>query len=60
MWNLKNDRELTYKTETDLQTWLREQTYGYQRDGWRRGTDWEFGIEMYTLLYLKEITNKYL
>ena len=22
------------------------------------GTDWEFGIDMYTLLYLKYITNK--
>ena len=22
------------------------------------GIDWEFGIDMYTLLYLKEITNK--
>ena len=23
-----------------------------------RGIDWEFGIDMYTLLYLKQITNK--
>ena len=22
------------------------------------GTDWEFGIDTYTLLYLKQITNK--
>ena len=22
------------------------------------GIDWEFGIDMYTLLYLKQITNK--
>ena len=22
------------------------------------GKDWEFGIDMYTLLYLKQITNK--
>ena len=36
---------------------LREGTYGYQG---RRGVgiDWEFGIDMYTLLYLKQITNK--
>ena len=32
---------------------LREQTYGYQGLGLGGGTDWEFGIDMYTLLYLK-------
>ena len=33
---------------------LREQTYGYWggRVG-EGGKDWEFGIDMYTLLYLK-------
>ena len=36
---------------------LRERTYGYRR-GRLRGKDWEFGIDMYTLLYLKWITNK--
>ena len=25
---------------------------------WGGGIDWEFGIDMYTLLYLKWITNK--
>ena len=37
---------------------LREGTYGYQ---WGRvwgGIDWEFGIDMSTVLYLKYITNK--
>ena len=30
-------------------------------EGWVGGIDWEFGIDMYTLLlYLKWITNKYL
>ena len=33
---------------------LREQTYGYRGEG----IDWEFGIDMYTLLYLKWITNR--
>ena len=33
---------------------LREQTYGYRGEG----IDWEFGIDMYALLYLKQITNK--
>ena len=26
--------------------------------GWGKGIDWEFGIDMYTLLYLTWITNK--
>ena len=30
---------------------LKEWTYGYQ--GWKGAIDWEFGIDMYTLLYLK-------
>ena len=37
---------------------LREQIYGYQGEGLRGGIDWEFGIDMYTLLYLKYITNR--
>ena len=32
---------------------LREGTYGYPGEGWVGGIDWEFGIDMYTLLYLK-------
>ena len=51
MWNLKiNDtNELTYKTERD-----REWTYGCWGKGWLT----DFGIDMYTLLYLKWIINK--
>ena len=37
---------------------LRDQTYGYQGEQWEGEIDWEFGIDMYTLLYLKWITNK--
>ena len=37
---------------------LRERTYGYQGRRVGRGIDWEFGIDMYTWLYLKQITNK--
>ena len=50
LWNLKeNDvNELLYKTETDSQT-HREQIHGYQGGG----IDWEFGMDMYTLIYLK-------
>ena len=32
--------------------------YGYQRGGWGEGVVREFGMDMYTLLYLKRITNK--
>ena len=27
-------------------------------EGWQEGIDWEFGTDMYTLLYLKWIANK--
>ena len=27
-------------------------------EGWGKGIDWEFGMDMYTLLYLKWVTNK--
>ena len=32
---------------------LRKWTYGYRGEGWGEGLDWEFGIDMYTQLYLK-------
>ena len=53
MWNLKrNDtNELTYKTETHR---LRKWTRGCQGEGIVE----DFGKVMYTLLYLKWITNK--
>ena len=38
---------------------LRERTYGYGGGkGWGEGIVREFGIDMYTLLYFKWITNK--
>ena len=37
---------------------LREGTYGYWGEGWGEGIVREFGTDMYTLLYLKWITNK--
>ena len=53
MWTLKrNDTsEVTKQKETHR---LREQTYGC----WEEGIDRDFGMNMYTLLYLKWITNK--
>ena len=54
MWNLKrhDTNEFIYKTETESQT--------QQRNLWLPGEGIvrEFGTEMYTLLYLKWITNK--
>ena len=32
---------------------LREQSYGYQMEGWWGRKDWEFGFDMYTMLYIK-------
>ena len=57
MWNLKSNgtNELTYKTETDSENKLivtREERWGW------KGVCWELEIDMYTLLYLKWITNK--
>ena len=37
---------------------LKEQTYGRQGEGWEEGIVRECGMDMYTLLYLKWITNK--
>ena len=54
MWNLKrnNTNELTYKTERDHR--LRKRTHGC----WVERIVKDFGKVMYTLLYLKWITNK--
>ena len=59
MQNLKKKvtNELIYKTETDSQT-SRTNLWLPGGGRWRGGIDWEFGIDMYTLLYLKQITNK--
>ena len=35
---------------------LRERIYGYRGEAWGEGIFREFGIDMYTLLYLKWIT----
>ena len=53
----KNWYKRTYLQKGHRLTDLREQmvTRGKEFEG---GTDWEFGIDMYTLLYLKQITNR--
>ena len=54
MGAFRNDTyELAYKTKTHR---LRKRTYGC----WGDGTVRDFGNVMYTLLYLKWITNKHL
>ena len=57
MWNLKYaTNEPIYKTKTDSDT---ENTLVVARGGgWGGGIVREFGIDMYTLLYLQWITNK--
>ena len=54
MQNLKRNytNEFIYKTETE------NKLRGNQGEVWRGGIVKEFGIDMYTLLYLKWITNK--
>ena len=39
----------------------REQTYGHQGGNWQGGgggMNWEIGIDMYTLICIKQITSK--
>ena len=55
MWNLKYDtNELIYKIEIESQM---QKTNLHYQEGKRRG-DWEIGIDIYILLYIKQITNK--
>ena len=50
----KNDDtcKLIYKTETDSQA--QRINYGYWEERQRGGIDWEFEIDIYILLYLKQ------
>ena len=56
MWNLKCDtNELTYSTEIKLKMQKTNLWLPGVRGG---GINWEIGTDIYTLLYIKEITNK--
>ena len=61
MWNLikkkkrRGTNKLIYKTEVESQ--FRKQTCGYQGVRWG-GINWKIGIDIHTLLYIKQITNK--
>ena len=56
MQNIKtnNTKELIYKQTLRFEEWI----YSTREEGWGEGIVREFGIDMYTLLYLKWITNK--
>ena len=55
VWLTSLNMTLTKQKETHR---LREWTYGCWGKEWREGVVREFGIDRYTLLYLKWITNK--
>ena len=54
MWNLKKKKKMQIKLFTKQKQAHRhgKQAYGYQR-GNGGEMNWEFGIDVYTLLYLK-------
>ena len=56
MWNLKTrgTNELIYKTEIELQM----QKTRLWSPGGKGEINWETGIDIYTPLYIKQITNK--
>ena len=57
MWNLKNDtNEFIHKTETDSQT--QKTNLWLQRKKGGEGINQEFGINRYTLLYIKQRNSK--
>ena len=58
MWNQKNWYKWTYLQNRNRLTDLENELMVTRGEGSGGGVDWEFGIDMYTLLYLKEITNK--
>ena len=55
MQNLKNVIQMTLFTK---QKQTQNKFMVIRRERYGRGVDWEFGIDMYTLLYLKQITIK--
>ena len=58
MWNLKKMIQMNLFTKQKQNHRCRKQTYSYQ--GVRGGAriNWEIGTDIYTLLYIKQITNK--
>ena len=56
MWNLKMIQMNLYTKQEEMHR-HRKQIYGYQRER-GRSINKEFGINIYTLLYIKQITYK--
>ena len=56
MWNLKKKKFKWSYLQNRLTN--KKQTYGYQRGKEGGGINWEIGIDIYTLLYIKWVTNK--
>ena len=54
--NLKKEYKWTY-LQNKYSHRCRKQTYGYHR-GRGGGINWEIGIDIYTLWYIKQVTNK--
>ena len=50
--------QMTLFTKQKQSHRCRKQTYGYQRGKGEGGITWEIGSDIYTLLYIKQITNK--
>ena len=57
MWNLKTMIQVNSFTKQKQAHRFREWIYSYWREGWGGGIDWEIGIGMYALLYLKQKIN---
>ena len=59
MWNLKKKKdtnELIYKTEIDPQ--IQKTNLWLPKGKGKGGINQEFGINIYTLMYIRQITNK--
>ena len=53
MWNLKKMVQMNLVIKQKLSHRCRKQTNGYQRRKGKGGINWETGIDIYMLLYLK-------
>ena len=60
MWNLKKKKmiQMNLPTKQKQTHWFWEWAYSCQREGWGEGIVREFGMDMYTLLYLTWVTDK--
>ena len=56
-WNLKRNDTVNLLTKQKKTHRLREWTYGCQEEGWGEGIVRAFGMDTYTMPYLKWITN---